>query len=129
MTPYGYPPGTAWCALFVHHVFTIAGVSHGVKGAALAANWSVPAAVIVNRAGKLTGSKVPVAGDLVLFRFQGKRIDHIELIVRWSIDEDETYFFSIGGNTSNPSNPKQEGVYIKKRSKREAYMVVNRIDL
>ncbi|WP_234733407.1 C40 family peptidase [Tellurirhabdus bombi] len=128
MKPYGYPPGTAWCGLFVHHVFTVAKVAHGVKGAALAANWSVPAAVIVSKSGKLTGNRVPVAGDLALYRFQSTRINHVELIVRWSLDNEESYFYALGGNTSNPANAKQQGVYIKKRSKREAYLVINRID-
>jgi hypothetical protein len=130
MAPYGYPIGTPWCGLFIHHVFTIAGVPHKVKGAALAANWSIPTAVIVNRAGKQIGRSLPIAGDLALFRFQGSsRINHVELIVRWSIDDEDGFFWAIGGNTSNPKNSRQEGVYIKKRSKREAYMVVNRIDL
>ena len=45
--PYGYGPGTMYCGLFCHHVFEVAAVKHGVKGAALAANWAKPSTVIV----------------------------------------------------------------------------------
>ncbi|MGM9508619.1 hypothetical protein ACS5NO_12860 [Larkinella sp. GY13] len=128
MQPYGYPPGTPWCGLFVHHIFTTAHVQHGVKGPALAANWAIPATAIVSRSGRMTTGRVPVAGDLALYRFQSRRINHIEIIVRWALDDDETYFWALGGNTSNPANARQQGVYIKKRLKHEAYLVINRID-
>lgn len=128
MKPWGYPKGTPWCGLFIHQVYVDAGVQHQVKGPALASNWQTPAATIVYRTGRLTGQRVPVAGDVVLFRFASKRINHVEIIVRWSTDSDEEYFWCIGGNTSNPANSRQQGVFLKKRPKREAYLIVNRID-
>lgn len=125
MKPFGFGPGTQWCGLFVATVFQKALVKHGVKYPALAANWSIPASYVVYKWGKPVPGKVPLAGDVALYRFGGKRIDHIEIVVNWP--EDENYFWVIGGNTSNPSNPRQEGVYAKRRLKREA-MIVNRID-
>lgn len=125
MKPYGYGPGTMWCGLFVNDVFRRAKVEHGVKGPALAANWSIPASMVVYKWGKPVQGKVPMSGDLALYRFGGKRIDHIEIVINWPDDED--FFWVIGGNTSNPANPRIEGVFAKQRPKSSA-MVVNRID-
>lgn len=123
--PYGYGPGTLYCGLFAHHVFTVAHVKHGVKGAALAANWSMPASAIVWRWGRPVTGRVPLSGDLALFRFGGKRINHVEIIINWP--PGEVYCYVIGGNTSNPSGP-GEGVFAKRRLKSEM-MVVSRIAL
>lgn len=125
MLPYGYGAGTMWCGLFVHHVFTEASVKHGVKGAALAANWSVPASAIVHKWGKPVAGKQPMSGDVAMFRFGGRRICHVELVINWPADEN--YFWVIGGNTSNPANLSQEGVFAKRRLKSDC-LIVNRID-
>lgn len=121
--PYGYGPGTLYCGLFCHHVFVTAAVKHGVKGPALAANWSVPTSVVVWRSNHPVGGRVPLAGDLALYRFGGGRINHVEIIVNWPTDE--VFCWVIGGNTSNPSG-RGEGVFLKKRLKREM-IVVSRI--
>lgn len=125
MVPYGYQAGTMWCGLFVHHVFMEASVKHGVRGAALAANWSIPANAVVYRWGKPVAGRQPFSGDVALYRFGGGRINHVEIVINWP--RDETYFWVIGGNTSNPANLSQDGVYAKRRLKREC-MIVNRID-
>ena len=121
--PYGYGPGTLYCGLFCHHVFEVAAVKHGVKGAALAANWATPSTVIVWKFNRSVGGRVPLAGDLALYRFGGGRINHIEIIIIWPLDS--PYCWVVGGNTSNPDGP-GEGVFLKKRLKREM-MVVSRI--
>lgn len=121
--PYGYGPGTMYCGLFCHHVFVVADVRHYVDGPALAANWARPASVIVWRANHSVGDRVPLAGDLAVFRFGGKRINHVELIVNWP--PGEAYCWVIGGNTSNPAG-RGEGVFLKKRLKSEM-TVVSRI--
>ena len=123
--PYGYPVGTMWCGLFLHHTFAVAKVQHGVKGAALAANWSIPSQYVVHRWGRPVPGKHVQSGDIALFRFGGSRICHVELVINWP--DDETYFWVIGGNTSNPANPRQEGVFAKRRLKSEC-LIVNRID-
>ena len=122
--PYGYGPGTMYCGLFAHHVFVTAQVPHHVNGPSLAANWALPARVTVWRRNRPVGLRVPLAGDLALFRFGGGRINHIEIIVNWP--PNEIYCWVIGGNTSNPNGP-GEGVYLKKRLKSEM-TVVSRID-
>lgn len=114
-----------WCGLFVNHVFMVSNVQHGVKGAALAANWSIPKKAIIYRWGVAISNRRPMSGDVALFRFGGKRIDHVEIVISWP--EETNYFWVIGGNTSNPSNPKQEGVYAKQRLKSQS-LIVNRID-
>ncbi|GAB3753960.1 hypothetical protein GCM10028817_19980 [Spirosoma pomorum] len=121
--PYGYGPGTLYCGLFCHHVFKTAGVDHGVKGPALAANWARPAKVIVWRANHPVNGRVPLAGDQALFRFGGKHYNHVEIIINWPPDKE--YCWVIGGNTSNPDG-KGEGVFLKKRLKSEM-TVVSRI--
>lgn len=123
--PYGYGPGSAWCGLFLHHCYTQAVIKHGVKGAALAANWSLPAKTIISRWGRQTAKRPPIAGDVALYRFGQSRFCHVELIINWPADEN--YFWVIGGNTSNPSNAKEEGVFAKRRLKKDC-LVVNRID-
>ncbi|UHG90103.1 hypothetical protein [Spirosoma oryzicola] len=123
MKPYGYGPGTMYCGLFCHHVFVTASVKHGVKGPAIAANWSLPASVIVWRNNRPINGRVPLAGDLALFRFKSKRINHVEVIVNWP--SNENYCWVIGGNTSNP-NGSGEGVFLKQRLKSEM-IVVSRI--
>lgn len=124
MTPYGYRAGTSYCGLFVNHCYVVAGVRHGVKGPALAANWSVPSRAVVSRWGRVTKGKVPLAGDVALYRFSRTRIDHVELVINWP--PDENYYWVIGGNTGNPAGP-GEGVFAKRRPK-VSCMVVNRID-
>lgn len=121
--PYGYGPGTAYCGLFCHHVFVTADVKHGVKGPALAANWSKPSTVIVWRSGHSVGGRIPLAGDLALYRFGGGRINHVEVIVNWPLEGNVCWV--IGGNTTNPDGP-GEGVFLKKRLKTEM-IVVSRI--
>ncbi len=121
--PYGYGPGTMYCGLFCHHVFVTAAVKHGVQGPALAANWARPASVIVWKNSHSVNGRVPLAGDLALYRFGGKRINHVEVIVNWP--SLENYCWVIGGNTSNPDG-KGEGVFLKKRLKSEM-IVVSRI--
>ena len=123
--PYGYGPGTMYCGLFLHHVFTEAVIKHGVKGAALAANWSIPVKSIISRYGRPVSSRRPLAGDVALYTWGRGRICHVELVLNWP--PDETYFWVIGGNTSNPANLKEEGVFAKRRSKREC-LIVDRID-
>jgi hypothetical protein len=133
MKPYGYGPGTQWCALFVHHCFVVAGVQHGVKGIALAANWAVPVGAVVWKWGRPIAGRHVFSGDIALFRFDtrgrspgGSRYNHVEIIVNWPDDED--YCWVIGGNTSNPEKKGQEGVFAKRRLKREI-LVVSRIGL
>lgn len=113
-----------YCGLFCHHVFVVADVKHHVKGPALAANWSIPSSAVVWRNGHAVGERVPLAGDLALFRFGGRRINHVEVIVNWPSG---SYCWVIGGNTSNPDGP-GEGVFLKKRLKSEM-IVVSRITL
>lgn len=119
MKPYGYGPGTAWCGLFAHHVFVTAGVKHGVKGPSLARNWAIPASSLIWKFGAAVRNKPPpMSGDLALFCFSGSRyINHVEIIVNWP--PGENYCWVIGGNTANPANRNQEGVFAKQRLKRD----------
>lgn len=125
MKRWGYGPGTMWCGLFCHTVFVEANVKHGVKGPALAANWAVPKGVIIWKFGTAIKNKPPpLSSDLALFTFGSGRIRHVGIIVNWP--PDGPYCYVIEGNTSNPVNARQEGVFLKKRLKREM-IVVTRI--
>lgn len=121
----GRKKGDAWCAAFVNWCLEQNGFKTVKNG------WS-PAWFPTKRIIYLRGQyekATPQAGDVMGIYFPSmKRIAHVGFIDKWG----PTYVITVEGNTG-PQNTGQatregQGVYRKKRIKRQIYAVANWID-
>lgn len=100
-----------WCATFVQWALWQAGVAvpKGAKSASCAISCAAYKA-----AGRFT--EYPVTGAQVFFGPRGGT--HTGIVVRW----DDTYVYTVEGNTNGTGGSEGDGVYEKKRTRRDAYV-------
>ncbi|MGP3940502.1 peptidoglycan-binding protein [Streptomyces sp. 6N106] len=103
---YGYP----WCAVFVAWVADRAGVAAlypKTAGCATAVNWFK---------GKGRFSAYPAVGAQVFYGSGGGA--HTEICYAYDAD----YAYTIGGNTNTNGSAEGDGVYLRKRPRRDSYL-------
>lgn len=110
--------GNAWCAAFVSWVFQQCGVINPKSG------WCpfwFPAKNIIYQIDKpAINHNAPQAGDVFgIFFNDKKRIAHVGLIMEWG----EKVVITVEGNTNDAGSREGDGVYKKKRLKRQIYAV------
>lgn len=123
----------AWCAYFIAYVYKSCRIPYKVSFSPRARCWFENNSTIVWRRNFQYGivKPKPQKGDLIGYMFKAGNIGHIEMLYEWH--EDEGYFLSIGGNTSNSNSVLRDantsdGVRLKKRSISAAYIIANHID-
>jgi len=112
--------GVAWCAIFVSWVYDQAGQPLGNIGFKKGFAGCQTGYDLFLKKGWIT--KTPVAGDIVLFDWNGdKRYDHTGIFEK---DIDGEWFYSIEGNTSlvNDSN----GGSVMRRKRKYSYAIFAR---
>jgi hypothetical protein len=120
----GLGKGFAWCAAFVNWVYLETGVTK-VAGSAWSPLWFQPDYVVYQPSKKIY-KKFPDTGDVFGIWLENKgRIAHVGFIHRWT---DGNFVTTAEGNTNDAGSREGDGVYIKKRLKRQIYAVSNYID-
>lgn len=121
----GLGKGNPWCASFIYWTFkqngTELNVPSGAKG------WVpsyFPSKKTIYVRGKYSKMD-PKYGDLIGIWFENKgRLAHIGFYDH----EDDTYFYTVEGNTNEAGSREGDGVYNKRRIKRQVHSISNWID-
>ncbi|AWW33235.1 CHAP domain-containing protein [Echinicola strongylocentroti] len=115
----GLGEGYAWCAAFVKWVLSENGLP--ASGAnAWSPSWFPASRVIYQRNSEAKGN--PQSGDVFGIYFSTKkRIAHVGFIHEWT----EKYAVTVEGNTNDAGSREGDGVYRKKRLKRQIYAVAD----
>lgn len=121
----GQKKGAAWCAAFVCWTYQSNGVPHSKSA------WSpslFPTQRVVWKKGE-NNTYTPQKGDAFGIYFPDKkRVAHVGLIAEWHTD----FVLCCEGNTSDVNTGEAtregQGVYLKRRPKRQIYIVSNWID-
>jgi len=96
-----------WCADFVSWVYSRAGKPTNSP-------YCPTFVQQLKKQGRWKGRNDPQPGDLVFFDWDGDKVpDHVGIVLRVNSDGTIT---TIEGNTANPRDPDQEGVFQKQRS-------------
>jgi hypothetical protein len=120
----GLGKGYAWCAAYVNYCLISCDVETP-KGAAWSPNWFPENKIVYKRGNDLNYN--PRKGDVFGIYFSNKhRIAHVGFIHYWRQGDD--YAVTVEGNTNNAGSREGDGVYKKRRLKRQIYEVANWID-
>ena len=114
----GLKKGNPWCAAFVTWTFKKAGVKTVVSGYSPA--W-FPKEKVIYHKGVLT-KKPPDKTDVFGIWFQNKgRVAHVGFIDQWP--PDGSYTITVEGNTNEGGSREGDGVYRKRRLKKQMYII------
>lgn len=122
--PTPYPPKSQYCGIFVNYALTKVGIKHNVREYGRAAAWIKDATKIVFKKGAWLGLERTVkVGYVVAMSFDKNReISHVGLQIK-PLDDAMKNIRTFEGNTSNPKNPKQQGLFYKERKGNILYIV------
>jgi len=119
----GLERGNAWCASFVNWIF----IQNGANLPIVSKGW-VPSYFPKKKTIYVRGQykkMEPKYGDLIGIWFEDKgRLAHIGFYDH----EDESYYYSVEGNTNTAGSREGDGVYVKKRIKRQVHSISNWVD-
>ena len=111
--------GVAWCGIFVSYCYAKAGFSLGNIGFSKGYAGCQTAFSHFTKTKEIT--KTPVAGDIVLFDWNGdKRYDHTGIFVKWI---DSEIFEAIEGNTAIGNDSNGGKVMLRRRNKKSAIFI------
>lgn len=110
--------GNAWCAAFVSWVYQQCKIISPISG--WCPDW-FPADKVIYKSNQPTiNQRAPQTGDVGGIYFPSKkRIAHMFIIILWT----DKYALTIEGNTNEAGSREGDGVYKKKRLKRQIYAV------
>lgn len=115
--------GQSWCAAFVSWCLQLAGIKHPITAWAAA---MFPAKNTIYTRGR-PPTATPQQGDVFgLYYTNLGRIGHVGFIHDWG---NGNIVVTVEGNTNEAASREGDGVYKKKRLKRQIYKVSNFIDL
>lgn len=116
--------GFSWCGAYCYWVYVQNGVFDGVNSKmAWTPSWFIESKCIYIRGKKNT--KPPQIGDPMGIWYESKgRIAHI----MFYDGEDDKFYFTNEGNTNDDGSRNGDGVYRKKRIKRQIHSISNWID-
>lgn len=103
--------GQPWCCTFANWLIGQAGVA--VPAGAVTASCAAGAAAY-KKAHRFT--EYPIVGGQVFYGPKGG--SHTGICVKW----DDTHLWAIEGNTNTSGGAEGDGVYLKKRARRDAYV-------
>jgi hypothetical protein len=114
----GLKKGNPWCAAFVHWCFRRAGVGQ-VPRSGYSPSW-FPQARVIYQAGR-SEIKQPDRGDVFGIWFPAKgRIAHVGFIDDW---RGGSHAITVEGNTNEAGSREGDGVYRKRRLKRQIHKI------
>lgn len=114
----GLGKGYAWCAAFVNWSFLQCGVNNNLKYPAWVPSY-FPSDRLIYVRGQLK-LRQPIFGDLIGIWFDSKnRLAHIGFYD----GEDSKYYFTVEGNTNDAGSREGDGVYRKRRIKRQVHSI------
>lgn len=121
----GLGKGYAWCAAFVHWVLEQCGAARVRSGWCPA--WFPEDRVIWSNSTKQNQTNIiPAAGDVFGIYFSSKkRIAHVGFVHDWT---NKDYVITVEGNTNEAGSREGDGVYKKRRLKRQIYKVSRWLD-
>lgn len=112
----GLAKGNPWCAAYVYTCFIEAGINN-VPKSGYSPNW-FPDKNTVYKSGK----GEPLQADVFGIYFSSKgRIAHVGFIDEWK--KDNAYCLTVEGNTNEAGSREGDGVYRKRRLKRQIHQV------
>lgn len=112
--------GQPWCAAFVSWVYGQNGFKKPRSGGCVQLMEQGRTIFIKDKY-----SQVPQYGDVFFIYFQDKkRVAHTGIVDKWS----EDFVTTIEGNTNEAGSREGDGVYRKKRLKRQIYAITNNIN-
>lgn len=103
--------GQAWCAVFANWLFGQAGIA--VPKGAVTASCAAGVAAY-KKAGRFT--EYPVVGAQVFYGTGGG--SHTGVVLKY----DDTFVWAYEGNTNTSGSSEGDGVYLKKRMRRDTYV-------
>lgn len=113
----GFGKGYAWCGAFVNWCFVLNGI-RTVKAPAWAPSWFAKSNTIYIRGKKIR--EPPRQADVFGIYFASKkRIAHVGFVDKWG----EQWVTTVEGNTNKAGSREGDGVYRKRRIKRQIYKV------
>ncbi|MFD0997686.1 CHAP domain-containing protein [Ohtaekwangia kribbensis] len=104
----------SWCAAFVAYCFTVNGVDNPKN--AWSPSWFVDKSRLINP----QKVKPERADTFAVYHRELKRIAHIGFVDTWPPGD---YFITVEGNTNNNGSREGDGVYRKRRLKKNAYKI------
>jgi hypothetical protein len=112
-----------WCSAFINYVFILNGIDLNLKYPAYVPSYFPKDKLIYVRGQyKL---REPIYGDLIGIYFKSKgRLSHIGFYD----GQTEKYYISVEGNTNGVGSREGDGVYRKKRIKRQVHSISNWLD-
>ena len=112
-----------WCAAFVYWCYLNCGIDVDVRYPAFSPAYFPRERIVWSGNGAYKGKVQP--GDLAGFYYAGlNRIGHVAIIVQVY----STFFVTVEGNTNGSGGREGDGVYFRKRLKRQVRYVSNWID-
>ena len=117
--------GNPWCAAFLAWCFKQAKIE--TVNSAYSPSWfPVNKTIYARGLDRLNRKFTPKQGDVFGLYFQNlKRIAHVGFIDTWN---QQGYIITVEGNTNEAGSREGDGVYKKRRLKRQIYKVANWID-
>ncbi|MDA3866183.1 MAG: CHAP domain-containing protein [Salinivirgaceae bacterium] len=117
----GLGEGYAWCAAFVNWTYVQHDVDVPARAPAWSPSWFPPERVYSDIT---NGGSTPQKGDVFGLYFKSKqRIAHVGFIHKWP--QNANYCITVEGNTNKAGSRDGDGVYKKRRLKRQIYKVSN----
>lgn len=114
--------GDAWCAAFVNWALVVNGADNANSG--WSPSWHPKKRIIVQLSGNIN-RQTPQPGDVFGIWFSKlNRIAHTGFIDEWG----EQWIITVEGNTNEAGSREGDGVYRKRRLKRQIHTVSNWID-
>jgi len=119
----GLGKGYAWCAAFVNWTYIQNGIET-VNAPAWSPSWFTQN--VVYKPSEYILDKLPEKGDVFGIWFTSKnRVAHVGFIHRWSTG---SFVTTVEGNTNDAGSREGDGVYVKRRLKRQIYVVSDYIN-
>lgn len=116
-------PGYAWCAAFVNWNYLECDLPTPNQAQAWVPSW-FPRSKLIYVRGEFQHLN-PQPGDVIGIWFSSKgRLAHIGIYDR----EDDTYYYTVEGNTNEEGSREGDGVYRKRRIKRQIHSIASWID-
>lgn len=105
-----YKPGTPYCGIFIQVIYEQSGYKIGFNGAP-AKNWFLFKKELIMHNGFKVSNRFPILGDVIVMHFNGSY--HVGIVIKY--DKLSNTVITREGNTSNPLNKKQQGIFQKIR--------------
>ncbi len=105
-----YKPGTPYCGIFIQVIYDQSGYKIGFNGAP-AKNWLLYKKELIMHNGFKVSDRFPILGDVIVIKFNNQY--HVGIVIDYDVLSNTV--ITREGNTSNPLNKKQQGIFQKTR--------------